>query len=40
MARIAATIPAGRLITIPAGHSIHPAAPAEFTAAVESFLAE
>jgi 3-oxoadipate enol-lactonase len=39
MARMAARIPAGRLVTIPVGHSVHPEAPAEFAAAVESFLA-
>jgi 3-oxoadipate enol-lactonase len=38
MARTAARIPAGRLLTIPAGHLIHPNAPAAFAAAVESFL--
>jgi 3-oxoadipate enol-lactonase len=40
IARMAAAIPAGHLVTIPAGHSIHPNAPVAFTAAVESFLSE
>jgi 3-oxoadipate enol-lactonase len=39
MARMAARIPGGRLVTIPVGHLVHPEAPAEFAAAVESFLA-
>jgi pimeloyl-ACP methyl ester carboxylesterase len=38
MARMAAKIPSCHLLTIPVGHSIHRSAPAEFTAAVESFL--
>jgi 3-oxoadipate enol-lactonase len=40
MARMAARIPGGRLVTIPVGHLVHPEAPADFAAAVESFLAE
>jgi 3-oxoadipate enol-lactonase len=39
IARVAARIPAGRLVTIPVGHLIHPNSPADFAAAVESFLA-
>ncbi|GAB3144828.1 alpha/beta hydrolase [Micromonospora sonneratiae] len=39
MARMADRLPAGRLLTIPAGHQIHRDAPGAFTAAVESFLA-
>ena len=38
MARMADRIPAGRLVTIPVGHLVHPNAPAEFAAAVEAFL--
>jgi pimeloyl-ACP methyl ester carboxylesterase len=38
IARMAARIPKGRLSVIPAGHLIHPNAPAAFAAAVESFL--
>jgi 3-oxoadipate enol-lactonase len=40
IARTAARIPAGRLVTIPAGHHIHRDAPEAFAAAVESFLAD
>jgi pimeloyl-ACP methyl ester carboxylesterase len=40
IARMAARIPAGRLLTIPVGHQVHPNAPADFAAAVESFLAD
>ncbi|GIF45687.1 pimeloyl-ACP methyl ester carboxylesterase [Asanoa ferruginea] len=39
MARMAARIPAGELITIPAGHLVHPTEPDAFAAAVETFLA-
>lgn len=37
--RMAERLPAGRLLTIPAGHHIHAAEPDRFAAAVESFLA-
>lgn len=40
IAETAARIPAGRLVTIPAGHDIHAAAPDAFAEAVESFLAD
>ncbi|WP_328475102.1 alpha/beta hydrolase [Actinoplanes sp. NBC_00393] len=38
IAAVAARIPAGRLVTIEAGHQIHRDAPDEFVAAVNSFL--
>ncbi|WP_406174722.1 alpha/beta fold hydrolase [Streptomyces sp. NBC_00996] len=38
MAKMAARFPSGRLVTIPAGHRVHAARPAEFCAAVEEFL--
>ncbi|GIJ80017.1 Pimeloyl-ACP methyl ester carboxylesterase [Micromonospora phaseoli] len=40
MARMADRIPAGRLVTIPTGHHIHPNASAAFVTAVESFLTD
>lgn len=39
MARMAARLPAGRLVTIPAGHAVHTTQPTEFAAAVRAFLA-
>ncbi|HSZ39712.1 MAG TPA: alpha/beta fold hydrolase [Trebonia sp.] len=38
LAELAALIPDCRLITIPAGHLVHAARPAEFTAAIARFL--
>ena len=38
LAQMAALIPDCELVTIPAGHLVHAARPAEFTAAVTSFL--
>jgi 3-oxoadipate enol-lactonase len=38
LAQMASLIPRCELITIPAGHLVHAARPAEFTAAVERFL--
>jgi 3-oxoadipate enol-lactonase len=38
IARMAASIPGGHLLTIPAGHLIHPSEPAAFATAVESFV--
>ena len=40
LAEMAALIPRCALITIPAGHLVHAARPAEFTAAVTGFLTE
>ena len=39
LADMAALIPGGQLITIPAGHLVHAAQPARFTSAVAAFLA-
>ncbi|MEV4623322.1 alpha/beta hydrolase [Asanoa sp. NPDC049573] len=39
MARMAARIPAGELVTIPVGHLVHPTEPDAFATAVETFLA-
>ncbi|HYN95577.1 MAG TPA: alpha/beta hydrolase, partial [Pilimelia sp.] len=39
IARMAARLPAGRLVTIDAGHAVHATRPAEFAAAVRGFLA-
>ena len=39
LADMAALIPGGQLITIPAGHLVHAAQPARFTSAVTTFLA-
>ena len=36
---MAALIPGGQLITIPAGHLVHVAQPARFISAVTAFLA-
>jgi len=36
--RLAALIPGCELVTIPAGHRVHDARPAEFNAVVTSFL--
>jgi 3-oxoadipate enol-lactonase len=38
LAEAAGRIPDGQFLTIPAGHSVHEARPAEFTAAVLDFL--
>ncbi|MER5750562.1 alpha/beta hydrolase [Streptomyces sp. NPDC002088] len=38
IAAMAARFPAGRLVTIPAGHLVHTTRPGEFCAAVEEFL--
>jgi pimeloyl-ACP methyl ester carboxylesterase len=38
LAEIAASLPDGRLVTIPVGHRVHNTAPDEFLAAVQSFL--
>ena len=38
IAVMAAQLPAGRLVTIPAGHRVHAARPAEFAAEVRAFL--
>jgi hypothetical protein len=40
LAEMASLIPRCELITIPAGHLVHAARPAEFTAAVAGFLRE
>ncbi|HLN71417.1 MAG TPA: alpha/beta hydrolase [Streptosporangiaceae bacterium] len=40
LADMAALIPGGQLITIPAGHLVHAAQPARFISAVTAFLAE
>jgi 3-oxoadipate enol-lactonase len=40
LADMAARIPGGQLITIPAGHLVHAAQPARFTSAVAEFLAD
>src|SRR5256885_842617 len=40
IAALAARIPHGRLVTIPAGHLIHAVRPAEFIAVVRDFLGE
>jgi len=40
VAELAATVPDGRLHTVPVGHLVHEAAPAEFTRLVLGFLAE
>ncbi|MBX7270162.1 alpha/beta hydrolase [Micromonospora sp. Llam7] len=40
MAEMTARIPAGRLVTLPTGHHIHPNAPDAFRTAVESFLTD
>jgi 3-oxoadipate enol-lactonase len=39
MARVAQTIPGGRLVTIEAGHLVHEERPGEFAAALDAFLA-
>ena len=39
LAEIAASLPDGRLVTIPVGHRVHSTAPDEFVAAVQQFLA-
>jgi pimeloyl-ACP methyl ester carboxylesterase len=38
LARLAERLPAGRFVTIPAGHLIHTERPARFLAAVTPFL--
>lgn len=38
LAELAARFPAGRMITIDAGHNVHPTSPAEFATAVREFL--
>lgn len=38
IAEMAGRFPAGRLLTIPAGHRVHATRPVEFCAAVEEFL--
>ncbi|MEU5553741.1 MULTISPECIES: alpha/beta fold hydrolase [unclassified Micromonospora] len=40
MARMAESLPAARLVTVPTGHHVHAQAPDVFVAAVESFLAD
>jgi len=37
---MAALIPGGQLITIPAGHLVHAAQPARYVSAVTAFLAD
>lgn len=38
MARMAARLPAGRFVTLPGGHLVHPTHPEEFLREVEAFL--